>query len=114
MNPLCRSGSKSSGYTRETYNGLVTAMEDHVYLGGVKELVTFRNLQQGVVDCDILILQNDPFASKRAATENIFGKSKKLRLESNDLIGFKNGNPNLYTGFAQVNNILEGQWKFTA
>ena len=86
---------------------------DHVYLGGCQELITIKDSQQGIVDCDVLILQNNPFASKRATAENVFGKAKKLRSESNDLIGFKSGNPNLYTGFTQVNNVIEGQWKFT-
>ena len=116
MNPprncLC-SGGESSGCSRETYNGLVMAMEGQLYLGGVQELITVKDSQQGIVDCDVLILQNDPFASKRAVASSIFGKAKKLRSESNDLIEFKSGNPNLYIGFTQVNNVIEGQWKLT-
>ena len=105
----CCSGGKSSGCTCDMYNGLVTVMEDHVYLGGCQELITIKDSQQGIVDCEVLILQNNPFSSKRAAAEKVFGKAKKLRSESNDLIGFKSGNPNLYTGFTQVNDVLEGQ-----
>ena len=84
-------------------------MEDHVYLGGCQELITIKDSQQGIVDCDVLILQNDSFSSKRTAAEVVFGKAKKLRSESKNLIGYKNDNPNLYTGFAHVNNVLEGQ-----
>ena len=116
MNPLfnrrCSSG-ENSGYSREMYDGLVTAMERQVYLGGVQELITIKDSQQGIVDCDFLILQNNPFASKRSTASTIFGKAKKLRLELNNLIGFKDGNQNLYTGFPQVNNVIDSQWKLT-
>ena len=116
MNALrnrCCSSGESSGCSLATYNGLVSGMQSLVYLGGAKELITIKDCQEDIVECDLTICQNDLFASKRTAATNIFGKAKKLRLESNDLIGVKGGNQNLYVGFPQVNSVIDGQWKLT-
>ena len=103
----CRSGGKSSGCSLATFNVLVADMEGNVYLGGVHELVEITELQEDIIECNVTISKNDPFASKRASAAVTFGKAKKLRTESSDLIGLKDGNLPLYTSLPQVNSVIE-------
>ena len=105
----CRSGGKSSGCSLATFNVSIVDMEGHVYLGGAHELVEITELQDHILDCDVTICKNDPFASKRASAAVVFGKAKKLRTELSDLIGLENGNQPLYTSLPQVNNVIDAQ-----
>ena len=108
-----RSGGKSSGCSLATFNILIADMEGHIYLGGAHELVEIMEFQNNIIECDVTISKNDPFASKRASATLTFRKAKKLRTESSDLIGLKDGNQPSYIGLPQVNSIINAQWDFT-
>ena len=109
----CRSGVKSSGCSLATFNVLIADMEGHVYLGGAHELIEILDCQDNIVGCNVTIHKNDPFASKHASATTVFRKAKKLRTESSDLIWLKDSNQPSYTGFPQINNVIDAQWKLT-
>ena len=105
----CRSAGKSSGCSLAAFNVLVADMEGKVYLGGAHELVEIIEFQNDIIECNITISKNDPFASTRACAVLTFRKAKKLRTESSDLIGLKDGNLPSYTGLSQVNSVINAQ-----
>ena len=102
-----RSGGASSGCSVATFNALIADMKGNIYLGGVHELVKITELQEDIIECNVTIGKNDPFASKRASAAVTFGKVKKLRTESSNLIGLKDGSLPSYTGLPQVNSVIE-------
>lgn len=93
-----RSGGESSGCSLSTFNGLVVDMGGKIYLGGACELVDVIELQNDISVIDVTIDENDPCASERAFAVETYGKVRRLRTESNNLVGLKDGNLTLYTG----------------
>ena len=108
-----RSSGKSSGCSVTTFNALIADMKGNIYLGGVHELVEITELQEDIIEYNVTISKNDPFASKRASAAVTFGKAKKLRTESSNLIGLKDGSLSSYTGLPEVNYVIKTLGDFT-
>ena len=109
----CCSNGESSGCSLATFNGLIVDMEGYVYLGCAHELIEILDCQDNIVECNVTIHKNDQFASKCASPTVVFGRAKKLRTESSDLIGLKDGNLPSYTGLPPVNSVINAQWDLT-
>ena len=88
-------------------------MVGNVYLGGAHEFVEITEFQNNIIECDVTISKNDPFASTRARAVLTFRKAKKVRTESIGLIGLKDGSLLSYTGLPQVNSVINAQWDYT-
>ena len=107
-----RSGGESSGCSLDTFNTLIVDMGGKIYLGGAHELVDIIDLQDEISDIDVIIDENDPLASERARAVETYGRATRLRTESNNLVGLRNNNRNLYTGVPEVNNVIDGLGEF--